>query len=323
MPELVANAGRRSPCFATAGRDAVSRHCSRRSRASVGVGSPDGVDRWLSLGMCDDLLCPATAQRNMLGTRVATGGAGSASAPWRPCDGAGRICYTAVNIRLNTGVGTPGAVKCERAGGRKRVSGRGDTSRTCAARWRGRGARMSGKQSDVPSQGNTEGMPTMDPTGVPNLDQVLGAGIPRGALVIVVGPPGSGKTTIANQMAFAAARSGRKAMVLTALSEPTSKLIAHLCSFRFYDDELVGDSIVFMSLQQYLAGGLEATGDELVAAARRARAGFVVLDGFRGVRGWTWIRRRRASFSTMSAPRSACWAPPRSSPPRPILSTHR
>ena len=54
----------------------------------------------------------------MLGTRLATGGAGSAgsaSARWRPCNGAGRICFTAVNIRLNTGMGTPSAVKSERA----------------------------------------------------------------------------------------------------------------------------------------------------------------------------------------------------------------
>lgn len=128
-------------------------------------------------------------------------------------------------------------------------------------------------------------LPPVDPTGVPNLDSVLGGGLPRGALVIVVGPPGSGKTTLANQMAFAAARMGRRAMVLTALSEPTSKLIAHLSAFTFYDDELVGDMVHFFSLQQFLAGGLEATGDEIVAAARRIRAGFVVLDGFRGIRG--------------------------------------
>ena len=128
-------------------------------------------------------------------------------------------------------------------------------------------------------------VPQVDPTGVPRLDPVLGGGVPRGALVIIVGPPGSGKTTLANQMAFAAARSGRRAMVLTALSEPTSKLIAHLSSFSFYDDDLVGDSIQFYSLQQFLAGGLEATGDEIVAEARRTRASFVVLDGFRGIRG--------------------------------------
>jgi circadian clock protein KaiC len=124
-----------------------------------------------------------------------------------------------------------------------------------------------------------------DPTGVPNLDMVLGGGLPRGALVIIVGPPGSGKTTLANQMAFAAARAGRRAMVLAALSEPTSKLIAHLRSFTFFDDELTGDTIQFLSLQQFLSGGLESTANEMVAAARRAHASFVVLDGFRGVRG--------------------------------------
>ncbi len=125
----------------------------------------------------------------------------------------------------------------------------------------------------------------IEPTGIPNLDQVLGGGLPRGALAIIVGPPGSGKTTLANQMAFAAAQNGRRAMVLAALSEPTSKLIAHLRAFDFYDDELVGDEIQFISLQQFLSGGLQATSAEMVAAVRRAQATFVVLDGFRGVRG--------------------------------------
>ncbi|MGZ3582211.1 MAG: RAD55 family ATPase [Ktedonobacterales bacterium] len=144
---------------------------------------------------------------------------------------------------------------------------------------------MSAKQPDEPNETVQVFTPLLDPTGVPNLDQVVGGGIPRGSLVIIVGPPGSGKTTLANQMAFAAARNGRRSIVLTALSEPTSKLIAHLSSFSFYDDELVGDEIQFLSLQQFLNGGLEATGDEMVAAARRGHAGFVVLDGFRGVRG--------------------------------------
>lgn len=144
---------------------------------------------------------------------------------------------------------------------------------------------MSAKQPGEPNKTVQVFTPLLDPTGVPNLDHVVGGGIPRGSLVIIVGPPGSGKTTLANQMAFAAARTGRRSIVLTALSEPTSKLIAHLSSFGFYDDKLVGDEIQFLSLQQFLTGGLEATGDEMVAAARRSHAGFVVLDGFRGVRG--------------------------------------
>lgn len=125
----------------------------------------------------------------------------------------------------------------------------------------------------------------MDPTGVPRLDAVLGGGLPSGSLVIVVGPPGSGKTTLANQMAFAAAKAQRRALVVSAISEPTSKLIAHLRSFRFYEDDLVGDAVQFLSLEQFLTQGLPSARDELIAMARQARADLVVLDGFRGVRG--------------------------------------
>jgi len=88
----------------------------------------------------------------------------------------------------------------------------------------------------------------VDPTGVPNLDLMLGGGVPRGALVLVVGPPGSGKTTLANQMAFTAARAGRRVLILTALSEPTNKFVANLRSLSFFDEEFLGDAIQVLSL---------------------------------------------------------------------------
>lgn len=122
-------------------------------------------------------------------------------------------------------------------------------------------------------------------SGIPGLDVVLGGGIARGALILVVGPPGSGKTTLSNQIAFTAAHAGRRAVVVTALSEPSSKLIAHLRTFTFYDDALVGTAIQFMSIEQFLPSGMNVTGDELIAIARQTRADLLILDGFRGVRG--------------------------------------
>lgn len=127
--------------------------------------------------------------------------------------------------------------------------------------------------------------PGLYSTGVPRLDDVLGGGLPSGSLALIMGPPGSGKTTLANQMAFSAARAGRKAIVFTALSEPTGKLIEHLRNFQFFDSDLIGDQLQFLNLQQFLASGLPATAEELIAAARAVQAEFVTLDGFRGVRG--------------------------------------
>lgn len=128
-------------------------------------------------------------------------------------------------------------------------------------------------------------VPPVDPTGVPNLDAILGGGLARGALVIIMGAPGSGKTILANQIAFSVAKQGRGALVLTALSESTGKLVAHMRSFRFFDEDLLGDRVQFLSMQQFLKQGLAGASEEVIAIARRSRAGTIVLDGFRGMRG--------------------------------------
>ncbi len=141
--------------------------------------------------------------------------------------------------------------------------------------------------STPPSDADFVSMPApreLEPTGVPQLDLVLGGGLPRGALIILLGPPGSGKTTLASQMAFAAAGRGKRTLFLTALSEPTTKLLQHLQGYRFFDRDLIGSTVQVFSLQQFLSQGAATTGQEIVAAVRQTQADMVILDGFQAMR---------------------------------------
>ena len=45
-------------------------------------------------------------------------------------------------------------------------------------------------------------MDTKSPTGILGLDELLSGGIPKGRVVLVVGGPGSGKTTLASQFLY-------------------------------------------------------------------------------------------------------------------------
>ncbi len=94
-------------------------------------------------------------------------------------------------------------------------------------------------------------------------------GVPRGALVLVLGAPGSGKTTLVGQIAFATARAGQRVLLLTALSEATSKLVTHLRGFRFFEESLLGNLVQVLSLQASLQQGQDAMKDALVDMARR------------------------------------------------------
>jgi len=91
------------------------------------------------------------------------------------------------------------------------------------------------------------------PTGVPGLDVLCGGGgLVRGAIYIVMGRPGTGKTTFANQLAFAHVERGGKVAYVTLLAESHSTMLANLRTMRFFKEEAVNRDIVYVGAYKSL-----------------------------------------------------------------------
>lgn len=73
-------------------------------------------------------------------------------------------------------------------------------------------------------------------TGVPGLDKAIGGGFQPGKVVVLLGPPGAGKTTLANQIAEHVARIGRPVYYVSSEDTPfalLSKTAARLGSLDY------------------------------------------------------------------------------------------
>lgn len=121
-------------------------------------------------------------------------------------------------------------------------------------------------------------------TGVPGLDAILGGDLPEYSFNMIAGPPGAGKTTLAQQVMFANATVERPALYFTVLGEPTLKMIRYQQAFDFFRPELVGSAIKFINLShEVLAGDLDVVLERVTDEVNRAAPGIVVVDSFRTI----------------------------------------
>ncbi len=122
-------------------------------------------------------------------------------------------------------------------------------------------------------------------TGVPGLDAVLGGGIPKAFLVLVSGPPGSGKSTLTAQVAFHHARGGGRTLVLSTLSSANTKLFTHLSGFGYFSADLIGRELQMLNVQQLLArAGHQAAIGEIREMVLTQGVGLLVLDSVSGLK---------------------------------------
>jgi circadian clock protein KaiC len=117
-------------------------------------------------------------------------------------------------------------------------------------------------------------------SGVSGLDTVLFGGFIKNGLYIIQGAPGAGKTILSNQICYAFAASGGRALYVTLLSEQHERLLANLEQMSFFDAARIAHEISYVSAFQLLerdglSGLLTLLRREIVAH----RAGMLIIDG--------------------------------------------
>jgi circadian clock protein KaiC len=119
-------------------------------------------------------------------------------------------------------------------------------------------------------------------TGVPNLDLLLGGGLPKNSVSVLAGSPGAGKTILAQQICFHNASRERPALFFSTMSEPTAKTLSYLQQFSFFDPKKLDSAVYFTDIGVHLRGsGLEETSKLLMDHVRRVKPALVVIDSFK------------------------------------------
>ncbi len=127
-------------------------------------------------------------------------------------------------------------------------------------------------------------------TCVPGLNTVLGGGLPELSFNIIGGPPGSGKTTLAQHMMFSMATPNNKALFFTALGEPPVKMLRYQQQFSFFDFDKVDTCVKFISLaNEVQQGDFDLVMAQIMQEVETYQPSFVFIDSFRsfiqGARG--------------------------------------
>lgn len=117
---------------------------------------------------------------------------------------------------------------------------------------------------------------------------MLGGGLEAGGVMVLAGPPGTGKTILAQQICFANATTDRKAIYYTTLSEPHSKLVEHLAPFSFFELQALQSRVEHIHLGDLLGqvgvGGLDPLVDEVIRKALDEEPAVVVIDSVKMLR---------------------------------------
>jgi circadian clock protein KaiC len=125
------------------------------------------------------------------------------------------------------------------------------------------------------------------PTGIAGLDLILHGGLVARVSHLIVGPTGSGKTVLANQIACNVARAGKRVVYVSLLVESNGDIITNLRSMDFFDERFVGKALYYVDAERTIAsGGRTALLSMIEAVVRQQQPAVVVLDSLNSVKSW-------------------------------------
>ncbi|OJT26858.1 circadian clock protein KaiC [Archangium sp. Cb G35] len=135
-------------------------------------------------------------------------------------------------------------------------------------------------ESETEGTGNTARDPRIQ-SGIPRLDFILKGGLKQGGIYALMGPPGGGKTILANQLCcnHIQKQEGR-CVYMTLLIESHAKMLSHLSTLNFFKPEFIPERLYYISgYQQVREGGFSGLMELIRRTLRDRQATFFVIDG--------------------------------------------
>jgi circadian clock protein KaiC len=118
------------------------------------------------------------------------------------------------------------------------------------------------------------------PTGVVGLDRILRGGLVRGATYMVMGRPGTGKTTLGNQLCFSRVAQGDRAAYVTLLAESHGSMLRNLHTMRFFDESAIHNGLSYVGAYKTLKEGkLRSLLEVIGRVMKDERCSLLVIDG--------------------------------------------
>jgi circadian clock protein KaiC len=119
-------------------------------------------------------------------------------------------------------------------------------------------------------------------------DVILGGGYPVNSTNLIMGMPGTGKTVLAQSIAFRNATAERPALFLSTVSEPLDRMLRCVQEFSFFDPEKVGEALIYDDVSVALrSDGLEAGVERVVDLIKEHSPAFLVIDSFKALHSFS------------------------------------